>query len=387
MSVDKKTKTILPGSTIGILGGGQLGRMMALEGRRMGYQFITLDPTENSPCGQVADYQFVASYDDVEQAKEMASRCDVITYEFENVSSLVAEALGKHSFVPQGSRLLFFTQHRIREKEALMELKVPVAPFHVIRSRQDLFDGLKAIGTPSILKTATGGYDGKGQIVLKKPEDAESAFQLLVQHDRELILEQFVPFEKEISVIVARRQSGEMEFFPVAENIHRNNILHQSLVPARIGQRVESEAREIGKRIAEGLQVVGLIAVEMFLTGDGRIYVNELAPRPHNSGHYTYDACVTSQFEQHLRAICNLPLGSTQLLSPVVMVNILGEHVNQVVEKIAEFPPNIKIHLYGKKGAKPKRKMGHLNVLAETTEVALQIIDQLKIWKKTEDVR
>jgi 5-(carboxyamino)imidazole ribonucleotide synthase len=208
-----------------------------------------------------------------------------------------------------------------------------------------------------------------------------AAYASLAQSGAELIVEKFIPFEKELSVIAARNRSGELATFPVAENVHRENILHLSIVPARAGEQIKRRAEEIAKQIAEKLDVIGLIAVEMFLTADGEIYVNELAPRPHNSGHYTMDACVTSQFEQHIRAICNLPLGSTKLLTPVVMVNILGEHLPAVIERIDKLPPACKLHLYGKKESKAKRKMGHLNVVADTVEEALREIDQMRIWE------
>lgn len=386
MSATGKNKIILPGSTIGILGGGQLGRMMALSGRHMGYRFITLDPTEDSPCGQVADRQITAAYDDLSAAEQLAEQADVITYEFENVNARVVELLSSKAYVPQGSELLSITQHRLREKRAVQEAGAKVAPYAEITSEAQLTDELRRLGLPSVLKTATGGYDGKGQRVIRRQEEAKAAYAELSQANTELILEQFIPFVKEISVIAARNPNGETATFPVAENIHIDNILHMSIVPARISREICNNAEAVAKNIAENLDVIGLLAVKMFVAANGEIFVNELAPRPHNSGHYTMEACKTSQFEQHIRAICNLPLGSTELMSPVVMVNVLGEHVEALLDSLPrwETPDNIevKIHLYGKKEAKTKRKMGHINVLADDVETALRWIEQLPVWKQ-----
>ncbi|ERI08668.1 5-(carboxyamino)imidazole ribonucleotide synthase [Aneurinibacillus aneurinilyticus] len=374
-------KVIKPGATIGILGGGQLGRMMALAGRASGYRFVTLDPTEDCPCAQVCDKHVETGYDNVDGAMELAQASDVITYEFENVDANVAAVLEEKSYVPQGSELLRITQNRIREKSTLASYGIPVAPFCVIESEADAENAVKELGLPAVMKTATGGYDGKGQYVIRKLEEMAVAYRELSKAGTEIIIEQFIPFTVEISVIAARSVSGEVKTFPVAENVHRENILHLSIVPARIEQAVTERAEELAGAIAEKLQVVGLIAVEMFVTKDGEVLVNELAPRPHNSGHYTMDACVTSQFEQHIRAICDLPLGETGLLSPVVMVNILGEHLAPVLDKIEKLPPSAKLHLYGKKDSKPKRKMGHINVLAGAVEIALNEIEQLQIWE------
>ncbi len=382
----KQSKQIKPGSTLGILGGGQLGRMIALAGRAMGYRFVTMDPTVDAPCGQTADRQIVASYDDVEAAMQLASVSDVISYEFENVDAQVAEVLESHAYVPQGSRLLRITQNRISEKTAIREIGIPVAPFRVVGSLQDLQGAVAELGLPAVMKTATGGYDGKGQWVLRSEDELAEAYETLSKAGTELIVEQFVPFQMELSVIAARNPDGELAVFPTSENIHQENILHLSIVLARVAPEVKARAEEIARTIVEKLDVVGLIAVEMFLTTDGQLYVNELAPRPHNSGHYTMDACVTSQFEQHVRAVCNLPLGSTELLSPVVMVNILGEHLQPVIDQIDKLPRTAKLHLYGKAESKAKRKMGHINVLAPTVEEALTHIDELKIWTNPSEV-
>jgi 5-(carboxyamino)imidazole ribonucleotide synthase len=373
-------KVIKPGSTIGILGGGQLGRMIAIAGRNMGYRFYTLDPTPDSPCGQVADRQLIAPFSDVNAAKELAQFSDVITYEFENVDSDVASILETASYVPQGSRLLKVTQNRIREKTTLQSFDVPVAPFAVIEAETDIYSSAERLGLPCVMKTATGGYDGKGQWVIRSSDDLQMAIETWKKAGIDMIIEQFIPFSKELSVIVARNIQGQTKTFPVAENVHINNILHQSIVPARITDEQTIQAEAVALKIADSLQVAGLIAVEIFLTNNGEIIVNELAPRPHNSGHYSMDACITSQFEQHIRAICGLPLGNTTLLSPIIMVNILGQHLGKVLDKVDQLPPAAKIHLYGKKESVENRKMGHINFLGPTLEHVNQQINDLQIW-------
>jgi len=387
----KPVRRILTGSTIGVLGGGQLGRMLALAGRAMGYRFVTLDPTPDAPCGQVADRQITARYDDRDAARELARLSDVITYEFENVDAGVAAMLMEESYVPQGSELLYTTQHRLREKRAVEAAGVPVAPYAPITSLDDLEREAARLGLPCVLKTATGGYDGKGQYVIRERSQLAEAYETLSKAGCELVLEQFIRFDKEISVIAARSPSGEIVTFPPAENIHVNNILHLSIVPARISREIVEQARRMALNIAESLKVVGLIAVEMFLTADGKLYVNELAPRPHNSGHYTMEACRTSQFEQHVRAICDLPLTSTELLTPVVMVNVLGEHLPPLLDWIAAGGEaeldrthgiTAKVHLYGKAEAKKGRKLGHVNLLTDDVERALAWVEQSPIWRR-----
>jgi len=383
----KEIKTILPGATIGVLGGGQLGRMLANAGSELGYRFVTLDPTENGPMGQVSE-QIVAAYSDAEAARKLALRSDVITYEFENVSAEVAGMLMQEAYVPQGNHLLYTTQHRLREKRAIEAAGVPVAPYREIVTLQDLQEGVAQFGTPCVLKTATGGYDGKGQWVIKHSDEIAEAFETLSKAKTELVLEQFIHFTKEISVIAARSPQGEVKVFPVAENIHVSNILHLSIVPARISNELQAEAEQLAIKIAQGLDAVGLIAVEMFVTEQDGLYVNELAPRPHNSGHYTMEACRTSQFEQHVRAVCNLPLGDTSLTTPVVMVNVLGQHVPPLLERMSavdklaeELEVTPKVHLYGKADAVHNRKMGHVNVLASNIDAAMQWIERTGIWQ------
>ena len=370
---------IVPGKTIGILGGGQLGRMMAIAAKEMGYRTAVLDPKSNSPCGQVSDYEITAAYDDRNAVAELAKVSDVLTYEFENVDGDTADWLEVNAYLPQGSELLRVTQNRKLEKQAVNEAGVATVPYRVVESPDDFFQGLDDLGVPVVLKTTHGGYDGKGQAVVRSRDDAEEALRLL-RKSGECVLEKWFPFDKELSVIVTRSVTGETTMFPVAENIHRNNILHQSIVPAGIEKTVAEQASSIAIRLADHLHLVGTLSVEMFLTKEGNLYVNELAPRPHNSGHYTLDACETSQFQQHIRAICGWPLGKTDLLKPVVMVNILGQHVEKALANISRFD-DCKLHLYGKAEAKTNRKMGHINVLADSTERALEKINSLTIWE------
>ncbi|MBY6038254.1 5-(carboxyamino)imidazole ribonucleotide synthase [Fictibacillus nanhaiensis] len=363
-------RTIEPQQTIGILGGGQLGRMMALSAREMGLRVIVLEPGEDSPCGQVADHQIQTGYEDKEGIKQLAQLSDVVTYEFENIDAVSAGWLEENANLPQGSRLLSVTQHRLKEKETLVKAGVPVAPFQPVSDLETLENAIQQLGFPSVLKTCRGGYDGKGQVVIKQESDLEKAAALL-ETEPDCVLEAWVAFEKEISVILTRSVSGEVKSFPVAENIHRDNILHQTIAPARITKETAEKAKWLARSIAAELELVGTLAVEMFVAKDDKIYVNELAPRPHNSGHYTIEACETSQFDQHVRAVCNWPLGNTDLIKPAVMINILGEHHETVLKRIGKLG-EAKLHLYGKKEAKAKRKMGHITVLGDTVEEALE---------------
>ena len=377
------TRIILPGKTIGIIGGGQLGRMMALAAKEMGYKIAVLDPAKHSPCAQVADIEIVASYDDLKAIQHLAEISDVITYEFENIDYRCLQWLEKHAYLPQGSQLLNKTQNRFTEKNAIVKAGLPVAPYRLVKKQDELLEAITELSFPCVLKTTTGGYDGKGQVVLRSETDVVRARELASQ--AECILEKWVPFEKEISVIVTRSVSGETKVFPVAENIHVNNILHESIVPARISEELSQKGIEYAQVLADELQLVGTLAVEMFATADGEIYINELAPRPHNSGHYTLDACEISQFGQHIRAICNLPLGETNLLKPVVMVNILGEHIEGVLKQVNRLT-GCYLHLYGKEEAKLQRKMGHVNILNENVEDALDKAQELHIWDHQEQL-
>jgi 5-(carboxyamino)imidazole ribonucleotide synthase len=373
---------IVPGATIGILGGGQLGRMMALAGRPMGYRFVCLGPKPDSSAAQACDEHILAEYDDVEGARKLVEMASVITYEFENIAPAVAAVLEDESYLPQGTELLRITRHRAREKRAIIAAGAQVAPFAEIGTGEEFDEALDEVGAPSVLKTATGGYDGKGQRVIKSKADGEKAYEELADQG-DLVLEKFVDFQCELSVVVARSTNGESATFPVAENIHVDNRLHLSIAPARVGEEVKTKVSQMAVSIADSLGMVGLLGIEFFLGRDGEIYVNEMAPRPHNSGHYTMDACLTSQFEQHLRAICGLPLGNPDQHTPVVMANLLGQHVEPWLEQMSKRrPPNLelKTHLYGKSPARKGRKMGHVNVLAEELDEALQWVESCSVW-------
>ncbi|MGN7311991.1 5-(carboxyamino)imidazole ribonucleotide synthase [Alkalicoccobacillus gibsonii] len=367
---------VKPGATIGMIGGGQLGRMMAQSAKQMGYRIAVLEPGHDSPCAQVADHVIEAKYDDLDGAAKLAEVSDVITYEFENIDESTAKWLTEHVDFPQGFDVLRVSQHRLTEKRKIESLGVPVAPYAEVSSLSDIQSAYETVGLPAVLKTCRGGYDGKGQAVVHTFEELEQAATELIQAG-ELVLEGWISFQCEVSVIVTRSRNGESSTFPVAENIHKNNILHQSIVPGRISAETAKEARAIALKLAEGLEVVGTLAVEMFVQEDGHILVNEIAPRPHNSGHYTIEACRASQFEQQIRAVCGLPLGSTELLKPVVMENLLGEDIEPLYEKL-HLLGDISLHLYGKAEAKEKRKMGHLTVLADTVEDALSQLEQFK---------
>jgi 5-(carboxyamino)imidazole ribonucleotide synthase len=375
-------KVILPGQTIGIIGGGQLGKMLALSAKAMGFRIAVLDPAKDSPCGPVSDLTITDAYDSIDGIKKLAAVSDVITYEFENISAEALEWLCSHAYVPQGKELLEITQNRITEKAAISASGSIVAPYAEIQTETDIYDNIEKLGLPAVLKTARGGYDGKGQYVIKDEKDIAEAVKLL--QNGSCVLEQFISFKKEISVIIFRSPSGEKTVLPVAENIHKDNILHQTIVPARISHDATQKAVRAAEHLAEAFNLTGTLAVEMFLTEEDEIYINELAPRPHNSGHYSIEACETSQFEQHIRAVCNWPLGSTELLKPAVMINILGEHQEHLLAKIPSLH-NWKVHLYGKEEAKFKRKMGHITLLRDHIEEALAEADDSGIWSCSEE--
>lgn len=368
-------QTILPGGTIGIIGGGQLGRMMAIAARQLGYRIAVLDPTEDCPCGQIADIEITAGYDDLKAIKRLAEVSDVITYEFENIDYTALRWLEENATLPQKSSLLLLTQDRETEKAAIEKAGCEVAPYQIIHNDEELYKAIEKLEYPSVLKTCRGGYDGKGQRVLRSDQDLEEAKQLL-SHGT-CILEKWVAFEKEISVIVTRSVSGETKTFPVAENVHKDNILYQSIVPARVSDEVIQKAEQLAIKLSNSFELVGTLAVEMFLTKNGDIYINELAPRPHNSGHYTIDLCETDQFEQHIRAVCGLPLGRTTLLQSGMMVNLLGEDLSIVSDQLSLLK-YAKLHLYGKKDPVAKRKMGHITFISETIEKDINKVNQ--IW-------
>lgn len=371
-------KPLLPGSTIGIVGGGQLGRMMAISAKEMGFKVGVLDPTNDCPAAQVADWHIESSYDDTFALEELARRTEVITYEFENVSVEALNAILPMSFIPQGTDLLAITQDRLLEKTFLETNNIVIAPYATIVSPTDIQDAIDGIGYPCVLKTTRGGYDGKGQYVLRSRADLALAMDLL--REGTCVLEAWIPFEKELSILVAGNGQGQYTTFPVVENIHRNNILHETIAPANISADVIEEAERIARVIAEAVSLSGVLCVEMFLTKSGGLYVNELAPRPHNSGHYSIEACGMSQFDAHIRGVCGWPLEEkVSLLIDAVMVNVLGEKLLEsyhVIEKKA----NWKFHFYGKKESKKGRKMGHITILTEDVEGTLKEIKETNIW-------
>lgn len=365
---------IPPGATVGVLGSGQLGRMFAIAARRMGYRVHTLSPDDDTPTGQVADREIQAAYDDLDAVRAFARGVAVVTFEFENVSAAAAEAAAEHAPVRPAGAVLHTTQNRLREKGFLRRAGFPVTPFAAVRSPEELARAVAGIGTPAVLKTAGWGYDGKGQAKIATPGEAAAAWSALGTD--EAILEAFVDFEREVSVVGARGLDGAFAHFGVIANDHRNHILDVSVAPAPVPPAVARAAVEIARGILEALEVVGVLCVEMFLTREGGLLVNELAPRPHNSGHLTFDACVTSQFEQQLRAICGLPLGGTGLLRPAAMANLLGDLWQDGEPDWATACrfPEVKLHLYGKAKPRPGRKMGHLTALAADPEEARRIV-------------
>lgn len=364
---------IRPGQTIGIVGGGQLGRMFALAARQMGYRVHVLDPTGDCPAAQAADSQTMAAYDNLTAARDFAAGVDVVTFEFENVPSRTLAVIEQLRPVRPSPFVLDTTRHRLREKTFLSEHGFPVAPFRRVRDTYELKDAIAALGTPCVLKTAEFGYDGKGQSKIDSPDGAAAAWAAL--NCPLGVLEGFVRFAKEISVIVARNESGQTRAFPPFENVHTHHILDTTISPARITPGLSQKAVDLAEKIADAIGLIGLLCVELFVVGDDLI-VNELAPRPHNSGHLTGDACVTSQFEQHLRAVCNLPLGDTSLLRPAAMANLLGDLWTDGEPKWekALADPRVKLHLYGKRMARPGRKMGHLNATATTADEASELV-------------
>ncbi|WP_042478739.1 5-(carboxyamino)imidazole ribonucleotide synthase [Bacillus ndiopicus] len=373
------TKVIYPGQTIGIIGGGQLGRMMALAAKEAGFKIAVLEPAMDSPCGQVADVRIVAAYDDEAALEELAEVSDVITYEFENIDYEGLKRLTQIAYVPQGAELVRITQNRVTEKAAIVEAGCPVAPYVVAESYVELVAQIHEVGFPCIVKTARGGYDGKGQQLLKSADDLPLVEELF-KHSV-CIAEGFVPFEKEISVIVQRNGQGQTCCLPVGENIHVNHILHETIVPARIAKTTYEKATEAATKIADSLDLVGTLAVEMFVLENGELVINELAPRPHNSGHYSIEACNISQFGQHIRAVCGWPLRQPKLWAPTVSINILGQHVIPLTNSIAKYP-DWSVHLYGKAEAKVNRKMGHVTIMADDMDIILQQINQSGIWSE-----
>lgn len=365
---------ILPGAAIGVLGSGQLGRMFAIAARRMGYRVHTLSPDQDTPTGQIADLEVVAPYDDLDAVAKFASSVSVVTFEFENVPALTAEAAARCAPVRPDGAILHATQQRIREKAFLTRAGLPVAPYREVRSLDELNEGLVQLGFPAVLKTAAFGYDGKGQFKIDSPATIGEAWAAVKQ--QECVLEAFVDLECEISVVAARGADGQFVHFGAIENQHSHHILDISIAPARVPPEIASRAVEMAHAVLDQLGVVGVLCVEFFVTRDGKLLINELAPRPHNSGHLTVDACVSSQFEQQLRAVCGLPLGSPAMHRPAAMANLLGDlwSSGEPNWPAACAFPEVKLHLYGKLEPRPGRKMGHLTALNHASSQAYAMV-------------
>ena len=364
-------RPVLPGATIGVLGSGQLGRMFAIAARQMGYRVHTFSPEYDTPTGQLADVEVTAAYDDLDAVREFARGVEVVTFEFENVSSAAAAAAAEHAPVRPDGGVLFVCQNRLREKTFLESRGFPVARWAPVRTPAELSAALAAVGVPGVLKRAGFSYDGKGQAKVASADESRGAWDAI--GNQEAVLESFVDFDHEASVIVARGMDGALADFGVLRNAHVKHILDHTV--ADVSHPARERAVGMARDIAEALDLVGVLCVELFVLRDGSLLVNELAPRPHNSGHLTIDACVTSQFEQQVRAVCGLPLGSTRSLSPAAMANLLGD-------LWAEGEPDwaaacafagAKLHLYGKSEARPGRKMGHVTALAPSAPEALEI--------------
>ncbi len=365
------SRAILPGATIGMLGSGQLGRMFAIAARRLGYRVHVFSPDSDSPTGHVADLEVQANYDDLDAVAAFAQQVDVVSFEFENVHAATIDAVERFAPVHPAGRVLYTAQQRVREKTFLRSAGIPVSPFRIIQTREDL-EQVTEEELPGVLKTAAWGYDGKGQVKVESLADLESAWNEI--DNAEAVLERFVHFELELSVVAARGHDGELAFYGPMENRHHNHILDVSVTPFNLAPAVAEEAREIARKIMTELDVIGVLCVEFFLANDGKLLVNELAPRPHNSGHLTVDAHLSCQFEQQVRTICGLPLGSAQQKRPAAMVNLLGDlwQDGEPNWSAALAESNLKMHLYGKREARVGRKMGHMTVLADTPEEAVE---------------
>jgi len=350
---------IAPGSVIGIVGGGQLGRMTAVAAAELGYRVHVFTPETGSPAEQVCEKAFVAPYNDETTIEAFGKSVDVITFEFENIPAETVKKLERHAPVRPGWKCLEICQDRMKEKTFAAELGIETAPWREVRSAAQLAQAIQEIGAPAILKTNTLGYDGKGQVRIRPDTDPAGAWAELGADEG--VLEGFIDFTMEISVITARRPSGVMASFDVVENRHKDGILDVTIAPAKISEALADNARAVAQKLTAAMDMIGLLAVEMFVTKDGHILVNEMAPRPHNSGHWTQDGCTTSQFEQFVRAVTGLPLGSTQRHSDAVMKNLIGHDADPWLDILAN--PDNKLHLYGKREARPGRKMGHINRL------------------------
>jgi 5-(carboxyamino)imidazole ribonucleotide synthase len=370
---------VLPGGKIGILGGGQLGRMLALEARRMGYEVWVLDPVQGCPAGQVADGFIHAPFENLQAVSDLASHVDLVTLETEHIPVEALAFLETHKPVRPSSRVLRTIQDRLVQKDFLQHCNLPQAAYTGIMDRDSLTAAARTFCFPAILKSRRAGYDGKGQVRVERASDLSAAWAQI--NHVPAVLEAYVPFHAEISVLLARDLDGQVSCYPVAENMHRCHILHTTRVPARVSDTVQRQAEAVAETIAHTLDYCGVMAVEFFVLQDGTVLVNEIAPRTHNSGHYTFGACVTSQFEQHLRAICGLMLGDSSLLRPAVMLNLLGELWRQGTPQweVILTHPHARLHVYGKGVARDGRKMGHVLLLDDDTDRALQLVEKMLV--------
>ncbi|MEM1303397.1 MAG: 5-(carboxyamino)imidazole ribonucleotide synthase [Planctomycetota bacterium] len=360
---------VLPsGSTLGVFGGGQLGRMFCQAASRLGFRTHVFAPESECPASQVADEHTAADYHDFAQVEEFAKQVDAATLEFENVPVAAVEAAARHTLVRPGGEALFTVQDRAREKRFLVAAGAPVAPFGVVRSDEELAAAVERVGCPAVLKTSKFGYDGKGQTIVKEPGQAADAWAYLGR--MKCVLEAFVEFRREVSVVIARGADGEIATCGPIENDHANHILDVSMLPASCDEAVAESARRIAAMVARELEVVGVVCVEFFETTDGRVLVNEIAPRPHNSGHLTIEACHASQFEQQARAVAGLPLASFEAPRPAAMANLLGDLWSAGEPHWDRVGDGVELHLYGKASARPGRKMGHLTTVADSPTAA-----------------
>jgi len=370
---------IQPGAVLGVLGGGQLGRMFTVRAREMGYRVIVLDPDRGSPAGGIADRHLAAEYHDQEALEELAASAAAITTEFENVPASVMEWLSQRTLVRPGPEPVAIAQDRLKEKQFLVDAGFPTAQFMPVRDEADIEQAWGGLGQPALLKTARMGYDGKGQFPVGSLSQASAAWQSARRVP--MVMERRLDLELEVSVVLARGYDDEVACFPVAENVHVNGILDTTTVPARVPGELAEQAIGLAEAVARRLEYVGVLAVEMFVADGGKLFVNELAPRPHNSGHYTLDATVTDQFEQQVRALCGLPLGDPRLISPVAMVNLLGDLWDEDTApqwSNALAHRGVKLHLYGKHHARPGRKMGHMNCLEQSPDRALALAQEAR---------
>ena len=379
---------------IGIIGGGQLGKMMIQEAKKMGYYVTVLDPTEKCPCHSICDEHIIANFDDREAIRLLSSKSDVVTYEFEHIDYkelTLLEQEGKKIYPTATS--LKIIQNKLTQKQTLQKGQIPVADFIETKNIDEIYNAGEVFGYPFILKTCTGGYDGKGNAFVKDNDSVISAFEALGSGKIQLMAEKLVDFKMEISVLACRGLTGETKVYPVGDNIHLNNILHKTIVPASISDTATKNAMSLAEKVMEVFDGIGMFCVEMFITDDEQVLINEVAPRPHNSGHYSIEGCVTSQFENHIRAITGLPLGDTDLIRPTVMMNLLGEEGkkgNAIVlgAEDALKIDGVKLHLYGKTMTSPRRKMGHLTVTNKDINTAIKnaedAFSKIKITAKEE---